>query len=119
MFGVRWVKVAGASMEPTLRESEHLLVDLRAYRKEPPRKGDIVLVQPPREHFRVVKRIVGVPGESVDGRPLSEDEFYVRGDNPGRSTDSDRYGPVARGRILGRVALRLPSLRKVPRGPKP
>lgn len=119
MFGVRWVKVAGKSMEPTFRDGEHLLVSLRAYRWQAPRRGDIVLLNAADGQFKLVKRIIGIPGDSVDGRPLSAEEYYVRGDNAGKSTDSDRYGPVARPQILGRVAWRLPSLRRVARGPLP
>lgn len=119
MFGLRWVRVSGHSMEPTLRPGEHLLVDLRAYAREPPRRGDLVLVEPPGATFRVVKRIAGVPGDWVGGRRLGPDEFDVRGDNPGHSRDSGLYGPVGRARILGRVARRLPSLRRIPSGSSP
>lgn len=117
MLGLRWVRVHGHSMEPTLRQGEHLLVSLRSFRRSEPRVGDVVLVQHPTEPFRVVKRIVAGPGGSADGRPLGPHEFYVRGDNSRHTTDSDHYGPVGRALILGRVVCRFPSLRRLPRAP--
>jgi len=75
----RLVLVKGQSMAPSLASGELLVVSTRAYRKAPPARGDVVVA---RYHGElIVKRVVGLPGETVDarkghvhvdGRPLSE-----------------------------------------------
>jgi len=62
-----------------------------------------VVVQHPRLDIRVVKRLVGLPGDRWHGRVLGPDEFAVAGDNPAASTDSAHWGPVPRGAVRGRV----------------
>lgn len=78
------VAVVGRSMEPALREGDHLLVGRLAYRFGRPRRGDIVFLQPRASgagRVECIKRIVGLPHERVcvsgervllDGRPLRE-----------------------------------------------
>ena len=88
------------------------------------------------EHY-FIKRVIGLPGDTVKfldgslyigeqslnepylgGLPhylgleeftwdISEDEYFVMGDNRPHSTDSREFGPVATDKILGRVFLRL------------
>ncbi len=75
----RLVLVKGQSMAPTLASGELLLVSTRAYLKAPPARGDVVVARYQGE--LIVKRVVGLPGETVDarhghvhvdGRPLLE-----------------------------------------------
>jgi nickel-type superoxide dismutase maturation protease len=96
---IRRVVVHGASMQPTLREGQRLLVGpfVRG-----PRRGDVAVLRHPRG-FEVVKRVAGVPGDTVGDRVLGPGEFWVRGDNPAASTDSATEGPVGRGAFTGRV----------------
>ena len=79
---------------------------------------------------RVIKRVVGVPGDvvelssgavTVNGTSLSEATaaarasadsyrlapgmYFLLGDNPGRSADSRAFGPVPESMICGRAAL--------------
>ena len=84
MSMLRRVVVQGRSMEPTLRAGQRLLVSSWGM----PRRGDLVVVQHPRLDIRVVKRLVGLPGDRWHGRVLGPDEFAVAGDNPAASTDS-------------------------------
>ena len=135
--------VKGASMEPSFYDHEYLIIDEISYRFNEPRRGDIVVFRYPRnpqEYF--IKRIIALPGESVqtkdgsvviynkaapdgfeldepyleasvkthglneDIMKLSEDEFYVLGDNRNSSKDSRSFGPVNRSFITGKVLLR-------------
>ena len=59
-------KVMGASMEPTLIDGDNLIVDKISYRFEDPQRFDII-VFPFRykEKTYYIKRIIGLPGETV------------------------------------------------------
>ena len=110
---------SGESMETTLSNGDHLIVDKISYRFRDPERYDIV-VFPYRleENTYYIKRIIGLPGETVqivDGyvyingvqldehygneimeKPgiaaepvtLGEDEYFVLGDNRNNSQDS-------------------------------
>ena len=112
-------QVSGESMETTLSNGDHLIVDKISYRFRDPERYDIV-VFPYRleENTYYIKRIIGLPGETVqivDGyvyingvqldehygneimeKPgiaaepvtLGEDEYFVLGDNRNNSQDS-------------------------------
>ncbi len=117
------------SMQPTIKEGELLLIE------EVPvaqlQRGDIIIVQPPASQaMPIVKRLIGLPGETVEvhngkvyinGKGLDEpyvkipggrdfaqatlgsDEYFVLGDNRPNSVDSRHYGPISGAGILGRV----------------
>jgi signal peptidase I len=71
-------KAAAASMEPTIRVGQTFTVDLGAYKVAPLRHGDIVdFATPPSEVpiimvKNLVKRIVGLPGETISSGPHAE-----------------------------------------------
>jgi nickel-type superoxide dismutase maturation protease len=90
--------VVGPSMEPLLRDGDWILVDPDAFRRRPPRSGDLVVVPDPRKSSRVlVKRVVRAdPGGSLE----------LAGDNPAASTDSRRFGRVDPGDVIGRPWVR-------------
>ncbi|MFN3340285.1 MAG: signal peptidase I [Dietzia sp.] len=84
-------RVRSGSMEPTLRDGR--LVLTRSLRRSTPiRRGDLVVVDHAEVVGRVLKRVVGLPGEhigidggavGVDGVPLEEpyaSSSYYRGD---------------------------------------
>lgn len=98
-------------MSPALLPDERLLFDRLAYVHRRPRIGDVVLVAHPlRPGLRLVKRVAGVPGDTVGGlvhpRVLHRGEYWVVGDNADASTDSREFGPVSRRDIRGRVWVR-------------
>ena len=148
-------KVHGSSMVPTLEGGQYLLVNRLVYlrvdmerlsRVVPfwkvtnedshfslysPRRGDVIVFKAPREPDNdFVKRVLGLPGETVavkngqvfiDGVRIDEpylrdrdtrnavpvklraDEYYVLGDNRRQSNDSRAWGPVPEGHIKGKV----------------
>ena len=71
--------VDGSSMNPTLVNHDYLIVDEISYRFHNPRRGDIVVFRYPRNpHQLFVKRIIGLPGETIK---ISGGQVYLkRGD---------------------------------------
>lgn len=58
--------VRGASMEPTFHDGEYLLIDQLSYRFREPRRGEAIVFRYPNDPSQFfIKRIIGLPGESV------------------------------------------------------
>ena len=157
-FSVQNFRVEGPSMEPTLNNGEHLLVNKLTFHQLPipgslsflsgqsiendrtgikfddPEYGDVIIFRFPRDPTRdFVKRVIGLPGDTVEirnGQVLVNDQwinepyltnrgsttrrltvvpentFYVLGDNRRHSLDSREWGTVPRENIIGRGLLR-------------
>lgn len=139
-------RVYGTSMMPTLKDGDWLLATrIPLWFGGGPQRLDIVLCRyPDNGNTTYVKRVVGLPGEtiaiqdgvlSVDGVPLQEpylqqmpnyrmspyvlgaDQFFVLGDNRPRSEDSHNVGAIHRSMIEGVIAWRCYPLEKI--GPLP
>ncbi len=84
-----WNDVPTGSMKPTIEEGDRVVVNKLAYDlKVPfttfevwkwgdPRRGDIVVLFSPKDGMRLVKRVVGVPGDRIEMR---DNQLYVNGD---------------------------------------
>lgn len=58
--------VSGASMEPTFETGDYLIIDQLSYRFEDPKRGEVVIFRYPNNPSKYfIKRIVGLPGETV------------------------------------------------------
>lgn len=129
--------VKGASMEPTFENNDFLLVDEFIYRFRVPERGEVIVFRNPRNEAEFyIKRIVGLPGEEViiregavfiDGKMLDEqyvpesmrtmpgdyrfvltdNEYFVMGDNRLESSDSRSWGPLDKREIIGIVRIRF------------
>jgi signal peptidase I len=96
------VAIEGVSMAPTLLPGDWVLV-VSPERFE---REDVVVVEhPQRAGYEVVKRVVGVPGDEIDGRVLAANEYWVEGDFAQRSTDSRSFGPVSRESLKAKAVL--------------
>ncbi|TSC71540.1 MAG: signal peptidase I [Parcubacteria group bacterium Gr01-1014_70] len=58
--------VRGASMEPTFQDGEYLIIDELSYFFRPPERGEVIVFRYPADPSQFfIKRIVGLPGETV------------------------------------------------------
>lgn len=157
-FSVQNFRVEGPSMEPTLKEGQHILVNKIVYLQHdlgdllvllpfvtdkrpevtfafhPPQRGDVIIFRFPRDPSRdFVKRVIGIPGDTIEIRRgevfvngvvliepyvvntdqskeqptvVPPDSYYVLGDNRRASMDSRDWGPVPADHIVGRGWLR-------------
>jgi len=86
-------------MLPTLAEGDEVLIDTRAYERQSPDVGEIVVAhRPDREEVILVKRVAGF---------LPDGCLLLQGDNPIASTDSQEFGPVSPENLVGRVTSRF------------
>lgn len=57
------------SMQPTLMKGDRLLVDKTIYRRSEPQRGDLIVFNyPPDPKVRFLKRLVGLPGDTIEIR---------------------------------------------------
>jgi signal peptidase I len=126
------VRVEGPSMLPTYKDRSINLINRLAYLWHEPRRGDIVSVRYAGYHVMLLKRIIGLPGETVafddgtvliNGQPLDEpyrkwpsnwtlppkklgpDEYFIVGDNRTMRWQDHTFGAVERWRIVGKALL--------------
>ena len=75
--------VSGASMEPTFHSSEYLIVDQLSYRFEEPHRGEVIIFKYPKNPSTFfIKRIIGLPGETVEmrnGKVFIKNEMILDG----------------------------------------
>ena len=85
--------VKGASMEPSFYDHEYLVIDELTYRFNDPERGDIVVFRYPADPSQFfIKRIIGLPGETVE---VLEGEVKIYNDAfpNGISLDEEAYLP--------------------------
>lgn len=117
------VIVAGASMEPTLRNHELILINKQAYKTNTPTNGDVVVFK--YQGDTLIKRVVATSGEVIAFRPVTTQQqvfsnpfqtipdyyqipngkIYVLGDNREHSYDSRDFGTVPIDSIMGKMVL--------------
>ena len=129
LFLAQATQVLGQSMEPTLHSAQRVVIEKVTYRLlHGPRTGDIVVLKLPDQSDMLIKRVVGLPGETIEvrngvvymeGKRLSEPwtvnlggssygpvtvpplQVVVLGDNRGASNDSRNFGPIPIDSIIG------------------
>jgi signal peptidase I len=136
-FVVEAFWIPSASMVPTLKYGDRVLVNKFIYRFTEPQRGDIVVFKSVEGDGQdLIKRVVGVPGDEiavrggrlfVNGEPqrepyvnkkypdrsfyapttVPEDHVFAMGDNRANSQDSRIFGPVPEKNIEGEAFLRF------------
>ena len=134
-FTIQSFIVVGSSMQPNLQEGQRLIISKVVYNLHEPERGDVIVFHRPDDHpADFIKRIIALPGETVEvkegavyinGRQLDEpyikhlprytfqpkeipeDEYFVLGDNRNNSNDS-HYGWTVPGQeIIGKAWLSI------------
>lgn len=69
LFVLEGFVVRGDSMSPTVLSGDYIFINKLAYLNREPARGDIVVAIPRGQSFKVIKRIVVLPGErfSIEG----------------------------------------------------
>ena len=126
-------RVEGMSMEPSFHDGQFLLINKLSYRLGEAERGDVIVFRYPRDPSRdFIKRIVGLPGETIEIREgqvyingqltptmatineagynsgpttIGPDELYVLGDNRPNSSDSHAWGTLPLDLVIGKVVL--------------
>lgn len=134
VFLAQATRVEGQSMEPNLHNNQRLIIEKISYRFHLPRRGDIVVIKMANRHSDpLIKRVVGLPGETIEirdghvyinGQVLTEsyleqltygnvgptvigpEYIFVLGDNRGASNDSRSFGEVKISSIIGHAWFR-------------
>lgn len=120
----------GSSMEPTITQGDHILINRLAYRSMKPQRGDIIA-------FRVgwkilLKRIIGLPGDIIELKNNSlycngklikkckhlqfsnqkarllkiwDRHLFVMGDNEEHSIDSRDFGTILYEDVIGKAVI--------------
>lgn len=130
-FAVENYRIEGYSMEPNFHDGQFLLVSKLNYLMGNPERGDVVIFKyplNPKKNF--IKRVIGLPGETVQiragkifingvrmpepynfnfadydygPRTVGENEFFVLGDNRPESSDSHAWGMLPRNDLIGKA----------------
>jgi signal peptidase I len=123
--------VVMSSMEPNFYQGDCIMVNKVCYHSSGPQRGDVVVFDPPFDSAHpYIKRIIGLPDDTVEirdgqvfinGIPLEEEyvmappdytmspievtenEYFVLGDNRNNSNDSHTGWMVPRDNIIGRA----------------
>lgn len=76
-FGIR-TSVIGSSMEPTLYNSQEILLDQIQYQFMAPKRGDVIVFHPNgnKNTHLYVKRVVALPGETVQ---IKQGRLFING----------------------------------------
>lgn len=93
LFLAQPTRVHGQSMEPNLHTDQRLVVEKVSYRLHGPRRGDVVVFSAPQQSEELlIKRIIGLPGETVE---IRDGEVYING----ASLDEPYLDQETRGRL--------------------
>lgn len=134
-IGIQNYRIEGASMEPNFHNGEYLIVNKLAYRLGEYERGDVIVFKYPNDPSKdYIKRVIGLPGDTVEIRggqlyvnnveinepyehmPNVRDEpptvvdagyLYVMGDNRPASSDTRSWGQLGQEFVIGQAWLAI------------
>ncbi|RLT40044.1 MAG: signal peptidase I [Chloroflexi bacterium] len=134
-IGIQNYRIEGASMEPNFHDGEYLIVNKLAYRLGEYERGDVIVFKYPNDPSKdYIKRVIGLPGDTVEIRggqlyvnnveivepylhmPNTRDEpptvvdaghLYVMGDNRPASSDTRSWGQLGQEFVIGQAWLAI------------
>lgn len=81
--------VRGPSMEPSFANGDYLIIDELSYRFSAPQRGDVIVFKYPyNPSQRFIKRIIGLPGETVE---IKNGKVIIYSSQGGRILDESEY----------------------------
>ncbi|MBE6028205.1 MAG: signal peptidase I [Clostridiales bacterium] len=97
LYFIRPTIVKQTSMEDTLHENDYMIMYRRAYNKNEPERGDIVVFQSSLTdeesgHDKLlIKRVIGLPGDEI---MISDNQLYINGEEYYEDYLKDGYTPA-------------------------
>ncbi|MBI5004465.1 signal peptidase I [Candidatus Kaiserbacteria bacterium] len=84
--------VVGSSMEPNFDNWNYLIVDRVTYRLETPQRGDVIVLDLPQDTGRaLIKRVIGLPGETVEIKGPAPTVTIINDAHPDGMTLNEPY----------------------------
>lgn len=93
-------KIKGQSMHPNFPDGEYLLTEKVSYYRNDPQRGDVVVFKPPISEDEFIKRIIGLPGDTVmvlngkvfvNYKELKEDYIKIDTNPSSFLSDGEKY----------------------------
>ncbi|MBI6909104.1 signal peptidase I [Pseudomonas sp. ICBG1301] len=109
-----WNPIPSGSMRPTLLEGDVVLVNRVAYdlkvpltdislaKLDNPQRGDVVTFSSPKDGMRLIKRIVGIPGDTLE---MKDEVLWVNGVPATYSDAQDIREPIVAGHTVPGIKL--------------